>query len=145
MKLLQLLEQNKSFNSWNKWRRWRKTSTFNNDKWAFIWTTSNNPLRGNSTFTNITNLEVPKVEFSLDDDDFIKDGETAKELEASADTITFGRNKFKVFAQISETVLHGTNTNLVSTVETALESGLAAKEKKSSICNNKYWWKIILL
>lgn len=89
-----------------------------------------NPLRGNSTFTNITNLEVPKVEFSLDDDDFIKDGETAKELEASADTITFGRNKFKVFAQISETVLHGTNTNLVSTVETALESGLAAKEKK---------------
>ena len=88
-----------------------------------------NPLRAISTFTNITNLEVPKISFTLSDDGFIKDGETAKELESAADTITFGRNKFKVYSTISETVINGTNTNLVSTVEAALEAGLAKKEK----------------
>lgn len=89
-----------------------------------------NPLRGHSALTNITNLEIPRVTFSLEDDSFITDGETAKELEASTDTVVFGRHKFKVFASISETVLRGTNTNLVQTVDAALESGLAAKEKK---------------
>lgn len=89
-----------------------------------------NPLRNLSTFTSITNLEVPKINFSLDDDDFIEDTKTAKELELTTDTVVFGRNKFKVFASVSETVLRGTDTNLVETVENALESGLAAKEKK---------------
>lgn len=88
-----------------------------------------NPLRDISTFTSITNLEVPRITFSLDDDDFIKDTETAKELEASTDTVQFGRHKFKVFSSLSETILLGTNTNLVQTVEAALESGLAKKEK----------------
>ena len=89
-----------------------------------------NPLRSISTFTNITNLEVPKITFSLDDDDFIADGETAKELAASTDTIVFTRNKFKVFCDITETVLNGTNTNLMSVVNAGLQSGLAKKEKK---------------
>lgn len=89
-----------------------------------------NPLRGISTFTNITNLEVPKITFSLDDDAFITDSETAKELEASAEVVTFTRNKFKVFCDITETVLAGTNTNLMQVVNAALESGLAKKEKK---------------
>ena len=89
-----------------------------------------NPLRSISTFTNITNLEVPKITFSLDDDDFITDGETAKELAASTDTIVFTRNKFKVFCDITETVLNGTNTNLMAVVNAGLQSGLAKKEKK---------------
>lgn len=89
-----------------------------------------NPLRDISVFTNITNLEVPKITYSLDDDDFIEDGATGKELSASADTIVFGRNKFKVFCDITETVLNGTSTNLVETVNAGLESGLAKKEKK---------------
>lgn len=89
-----------------------------------------NPLRDVSTFTNETNLEVPKITFTLDNDDFIEDTETAKELKASGDTVQFGRHKFKVFAPVSETILRGTNTNIVQTVEMALESGLAAKEKK---------------
>ncbi|MDV3428353.1 MAG: phage major capsid protein [Bacillota bacterium] len=89
-----------------------------------------NPLRDISTMTNITNLEVPKIIFSLDDDNFIADGATAKELAASADTIVFGRNKFKVFCDITETVLNGTDTNLVATVNAGLQSGLAKKEKK---------------
>lgn len=88
-----------------------------------------NPLRNLSTFTNITNLEVPKITFTLSDDSFIKDGETAKEIAASAETIVFERNKFKVFVEISETVLNGTDTNLVATVDNALASGLAKKEK----------------
>jgi HK97 family phage major capsid protein len=89
-----------------------------------------NPLRELSTVTQITNLEIPKLDFSLDDDDFINDTETAKELEQTGDVVTFGRYKFKVFAGISETVLNGSDANLVSYVERALQSGVAAKEKK---------------
>lgn len=89
-----------------------------------------NPLRDISTFTNLMNLEVPKIAFQLDDDDFIADTETAKEMKVTGDVVKFGRHKFKVFAPVSETVLRGTNVNLVQSVERALESGLAAKEKK---------------
>ncbi len=89
-----------------------------------------NQLRGLSTVTSIPNLEIPKVTFTLDDDDFVADKETAKELEAKGETVSFTRNKFKVFTGISETILLGTNTNLVSTVEANLQSGVAAKERK---------------
>lgn len=90
-----------------------------------------NPLREISTFTNITNLEIPRISFTLNDDDFLTtDTATAKELAASTDTVVFDRNKFKVFCDITETVLNGTNTNLVATLDAALESGLAKKEKK---------------
>lgn len=89
-----------------------------------------NQLRELSTFTQVTNLELPKISFTLDDDDFIEDTETAKELKAKGDTVSFGRNKFKVFAGISETVLLGTNANIVNHVENALQSGVAAKERK---------------
>lgn len=89
-----------------------------------------NQLRDVSTFTQITNLEIPKLSFSLGDDGFIADKATAKELEATGDVVTFTRKKFKVFAGISETVLNGTDANLVSYVERALQSGVAAKEKK---------------
>ncbi len=91
-----------------------------------------NQLRGHSTFTAITNLEIPKISFTLDDDDFIEDTETTKELKATGDVVVFGRNKFKVFAGISETVVQGTHTNLVSHVENALQSGVSAKERKVS-------------
>ena len=92
---------------------------------------SKNPLRNLSVFTNITNLEIPKISFSLDDDAFLEsDTATAKELKATGDTVVFGRNKFKVFCDITETVLNGTDTNLVQVVNAGLESGLAKKEKK---------------
>lgn len=89
-----------------------------------------NPLRDVSTFTTVTNLEIPKIDFQLDDDDFIGDEETAKEIKATGDVVTFGRHKFKVMVPLSETILAATDTNLVQTVDRALESGLAAKEKK---------------
>lgn len=91
---------------------------------------SKNPLRDHSGFTGITNLEIPKLAFSIDDDEFVKDGETAKEIKATGSSVTFGRNKFKVYCDVSETVLLGTNTALVGTVENGLRSGLATKEKK---------------
>lgn len=89
-----------------------------------------NPLRKISEITSVTNLEIPKINFQLDDDDFINDKETAKEIEATGDTVSFGRHKFKVSVPISETIIAATDTNLVQTVDRALESGLAAKEKK---------------
>ncbi|GGH83576.1 HK97 family phage major capsid protein [Pullulanibacillus pueri] len=89
-----------------------------------------NPLRQISTLTQITNLEIPKLSFTLDDDDFIADKATAKELEETGDVVTFGRNKFKVFAGLSETVINGSEANLVAATESALQSGVAAKEKK---------------
>lgn len=89
-----------------------------------------NPLRNICTVTQITNLEIPKLSFTLSDDNFIADTATAKELQATGDVVTFGRYKFKVLAGISETVLNGSDANLVSYVEMALQSGVAAKEKK---------------
>ena len=92
-----------------------------------------NPLRGNIRLTAIKGLEVPKIAFTLDDNDnFIVDANTAKELNASGDKVTFGRYKWKVKVRISDTVLHGSDLDLVSYVENALRSGLAAKEKVSA-------------
>lgn len=89
-----------------------------------------NPLRDVSTFTSLTNLEIPKITFKLDNDDFILDTEVARELQAEGDVVKFGRNKFKVFVPISETILAATDTNLAQTVDQALQSGVASKERK---------------
>ncbi|MBP3038069.1 phage major capsid protein [Bacillaceae bacterium Marseille-Q3522] len=89
-----------------------------------------NPLRELSTVTQIPNLEIPKLSFTLSDDGFIADTTTAKELEATGDVVSFGRYKFKVLAGLSETVINGSDANLVAYVDTALQSGVAAKEKK---------------
>ncbi|GIP38645.1 phage capsid protein [Paenibacillus sp. J31TS4] len=91
-----------------------------------------NPLREVVRISNIKGLVLPKIAYRLDDDDFITDEETAKELELTGDSVDFGRHKFKVFAGISDTVLHGSDVDLVNYVENALRSGLAAKEKKVS-------------
>lgn len=40
-----------------------------------------------------------------------------------------GGVKTKIVATVKDTVLHGTDTNLVTTIENALRSGLAVKEK----------------
>ncbi|KPD05276.1 hypothetical protein AM501_27330 [Aneurinibacillus migulanus] len=91
-----------------------------------------NPLRDIIGTSNIKGLELPKIAYKLDDDDFITDEQTAKELELTGDKVTFGRYKFKVFASIADTVIHGSDVDLVNYVENALRSGLAAKEKKNS-------------
>ena len=88
-----------------------------------------NPLRPIQRITNVNGLIVPKVAFTLDTTDFVGDADTAKELSATGSKITFGRFMTKVFCKIADTVVYGTDTNLVETVENALRSGLAAKEK----------------
>ena len=88
-----------------------------------------NPLRDISTVTQITNLEIPRLTFTLDDDDFIQDTETAKEIATKGDTVSFGRNKFKVFVGMSETVLRGTPANLAGYVRSGLANGVVVKER----------------
>ncbi|HJA46969.1 MAG TPA: phage major capsid protein [Candidatus Limosilactobacillus excrementigallinarum] len=89
----------------------------------------NNPLRDISTVTQIPNLEIPRLSFTLDDDSFIEDTDTAKEIEAKGDTVSFTRNKFKVMVGMSETVLLGSDANLTSYVEQGLQNGVTVKER----------------
>ena len=96
-----------------------------------------NPLREIIRVSNITGLEVPKIAFSLDNDyGFINDDAAAEEISATGDKVQFGRFKFKVKVKISDTVIHGSDLDLVTYVENALRSGLAAKEKKVSLTKN---------
>lgn len=92
-----------------------------------------NQLREVAQVSAIKGLELPKIAYSLDDDDFITDEQTAKEMKLTGDTVAFGRNKFKVKVKISDTVIHGTDIELTQFVENALKSGLAAKEKKDAL------------
>lgn len=89
-----------------------------------------NPLRQDEIVSGITNLILPRIAYSIDDDDFVADQTVSKELELKGDTVSFGRFKSKLKAAISETVLNGTNTALVQYVNDALASAAAAKEKK---------------
>lgn len=88
-----------------------------------------NPLRADETITNVTNLERPILDVTIDDDSFVADEETAKELQAKGGTIQFDSHKGKYKVGLSETVLNGTNTNLVNHVESKLQEALAVKEK----------------
>ncbi len=90
-----------------------------------------NSLRKVEPVSNVTGLEEPKMEFSLDDESLtdVTDKDTAKEIEMDSGMVTYGRFKTKIFATVKDTVLHGTVTNLVATIENALRSALAIKEK----------------
>lgn len=90
-----------------------------------------NSLRNIEPVSNITGLEEHKLTFTIEDADLadVTDQETAKEIEMEGDTIAYGRYKTKVTATIKDTVLHGSDHDLVSAVESALRSGLAIKEK----------------
>lgn len=95
-----------------------------------------NQLRSIARVTNIKGLELPKISYQIDDDAFIDDTETAKELELTGDVVSFDRNKFKVKAKISDTVIHGSDIELANYVDNALRSGLASKEKKDALAEN---------
>jgi len=55
--------------------------------------------------------------------------QTANEIALSGDTVAYGRMKAKVSATIKDTVLHGTDLDIVTRVEQALRSALAKREK----------------
>ncbi|GIC74333.1 phage capsid protein [Limosilactobacillus fermentum] len=88
-----------------------------------------NPLRDISMVTQIPNLEIPRLSFTLDDSDFIQDTATANEMQAKGDTVSFTRNKFKVKVGISETVLLGSDANLTQYIEQGLRNGVTTKER----------------
>lgn len=90
-----------------------------------------NSLRTIEPVSQITGLEEQKLTFTIEDEDLedVTDQETAKEIEMEGDSISYGRYKTKITATIKDTVLHGSDHDLVSAVENALRSGLAIKEK----------------
>lgn len=90
-----------------------------------------NTLRLVEPVSQITGLEEPTLMFNIEDADLadITDKETAKEIEMTGGVITYGRFKTKIYATVKDTVLHGTDTDLVAQIENALRSGLATKEK----------------
>lgn len=91
-----------------------------------------NSLRKVEETSQIAGLEEPRLAFDIDDDDLLEDVvdmETAKEIEVSADSVVYGRYKTKVRIRVADTVVYGTDTDLVSKVENELRSGLARKEK----------------
>ena len=89
-----------------------------------------NDLREHIIITSESKLEVPKLLFSCDDDGFVADEETAKEIKANGSTVSFGAYKSKLKAKVSETVILGSDINLVSTVDSALSGAAAYKEAK---------------
>ena len=90
-----------------------------------------NSLRTVEQVSQITGLVEPKLSFTFEDADLndVSDVETAKEIAMTGSDVEYGRFKTKITATVKDTVLHGTPTNLVSTIENALRSGLAKKEK----------------
>ena len=89
-----------------------------------------NPLISKIRFTHETNLEIPKLIFSIDNDDFVEDGLIAKELKATGSTVTFQRFKSKVYCDVSETVLNGTDVDLTEYVRSGLKSASNRKMLK---------------
>lgn len=90
-----------------------------------------NPLRTIARITNITGLEESKLGYTIEDADLadVTDKQTANEIALDGSTIAYGRLKAKVSATIKDTVLHGTDLDVVDAVEGALRSALAKREK----------------
>ncbi len=91
-----------------------------------------NSLRTVEETSQIAGLEEPRLTFDIDDDDLLEDvvdAETAKEIELASDTVVYQRLKTKVKVKVADTVVYGTDTNLVSAIESGLKSALARKEK----------------
>ncbi len=91
----------------------------------------NNPIRDIASITNIVGLELPRISYAIDDMDFVVDGELAKELNLKGEKVKFNSFGFRISTEVSDSLLEGTNTNLVEYIEKALREGLAKKEKYS--------------
>lgn len=90
-----------------------------------------NPLRTVCRVTNISGFEEPKLGYTIEGVDLedVTDKQTANEIALEGDSIAYGRQKVKVFATIKDTVLHGTDTDLVEAVESILRAAVAMREK----------------
>lgn len=90
-----------------------------------------NPLRGIARVTNITGLEEPKLGFTIEDADLadVADTATANEIALTGENVVYGRLKAKVCATVKDTVLNGTQVDLVGAIESRLSGALAKREK----------------
>lgn len=95
-----------------------------------------NKLRNFVRVSRESNLEIPKLTFSIADDAFIEDEATAKELKVAGSTVAFGRYKSKVYCDVSETMLLGSDVNLVAEVDAGLDSAIQTKERKQLFGTN---------
>lgn len=95
-----------------------------------------NKLRNFVRISHESNLEIPKLTFSIADDAFIEDEATAKELKVNGSTVAFGRFKSKVYCDVSETMLLGSDVNLVAEVDAGLDSAIQTKERKQLFGTN---------
>lgn len=91
-----------------------------------------NPLRSMEEVSTVTNLVLPTIAFEVVTD-AVKDGDAAKDATVKGGEIEFGRFKTKVRAGISETILNGTDTNLVQYVNNALSSALQSRELTAAL------------
>lgn len=91
-----------------------------------------NPLREMEEVSTVTNLVLPTIAFEVVTD-AVKDGDAAKNSTVKGGEIEFGRFKTKVRAGISETILNGTDANLVGYVNNALSSALQARELSAAL------------
>lgn len=93
-----------------------------------------NSLRSIEMVSQIKGLEEPTIAFTIENTDLadVLDTATANEVAMTGGMITYGRHKVKISATVKDTVLFGTDTNLVSTIEANLRSGLAMAEKRWS-------------
>lgn len=91
-----------------------------------------NPLRSMEEVSTVTNLVLPTIAFEVVTD-AVKDGDKAKDATVKGGEIEFGRFKTKVRAGISETILNGTDTNLVEYVNNALSSALQERELTAAL------------
>lgn len=98
--------------------------------------TVTNKLRELSPATNIKGLELPRIMFTIDDDNYITDTQTAKEVKAKGDSVSFNRFKSKLKVEVSDTVIHGSDIDLVSYIENGLKSAAAAKEKRVALATS---------
>ncbi len=98
-----------------------------------------NSLRTIEQVSQVTGLVEPKLLFDIEDADLadVTDEDTAKEIKMTGSDVEYGRYKTKITATVKDTVLHGTPTNLVSTIENALRSGLAKKEKMRAFATTR--------
>lgn len=90
-----------------------------------------NSLRNIEPVSQIPGLEEQKLLFTIEDEDLadVTDQQTANEIAMEGSSVSYGRFKTKITATIKDTVLHGSDHDIVTAVENALRSGLAIKEK----------------
>lgn len=84
-------------------------------------------LLSHITTTAIPGLKMPRISYTLDDDDDVQDGETAKLLALKGDQVVFERRVSRVYTEVSNSVMNGAVVDLDGYIMNTLEDGLNVK------------------